>query len=471
MRALSLAIVLALAAPRANAQPAPAAGAPQPPPQPTPPPPPAAAPPPDAGEPVLSPQELARRIDILWAKERELERGQRVADATHDEVRSLIPLSHFIKVFVDVGAFAVGGDGSGIRSDLGNLVFSKYKGRIAGQWVFMGDPLSTAINALGEPADTSDSRELKTDTIKSKGRPSLIVNSVGLSIAKDVGHRFSIASLAELLPRTGGALLDVELAYVEYRPFDSVNFAIDAGKVDSVLGIEYRFQDAPRRTTVTPSLICRYLCGRPYGIRLSLVRGPFSTYATITDGDSFQDRFEPHLSLHANTMPTGSAHVQWLLPFGQGLEIGASGAFGPQDNQPDIPVDQWHVGFDLRLSDFHRFDAFAELVRGRQDGAGTPEIPCGLAPCLDYKGGYLLVDRRMNTWLMPYVRVDWRDAVHVNGAQFAYESHVLRATVGVHLALTYRIVGKVEYTFNHELDGIPQFPDDILTSSLVVATD
>ena len=464
MRALIVAFALVVGAAAGRAQPAPV----QPPVQQ---PPPAPVQPPPPAEPPPTPEELARRIELLWRKQRALERDARIATATHDEVSSLLPLAHFITVFVDVGAFAVAGDGSGIRSDLGNFYFPKYLGQVPGQWVFMGDPLSTAINALGEPADTSDSRELKTDTIHSHGHPSLIVNSVGLSIAKDVGHGFSIASLAEFLPRPGADLLDVEVAYIEYRPFPDVNFAIDAGKVDSVLGIEYRSQDAPRRVTVTPSLICRYTCARQLGIRLQYVRGPFSAYATVTDGNSFQREFEQQLSLHGSAAPTGALHVQWLLPFGQGLELGASGAFGPQDDQPDLGVHQWHVGVDLRLSDFHRFDVYGELVRGKQEGAGMAGLPCGIAPCLDYKGGYLLVDRRMNTWLEPYVRLDWRDAVHVNGAVFAYESHVIRATIGVHVALTYRILGKVEYTFNHELDGIPQFPDDVLTSSLVVATD
>ena len=50
-------------------------------------------------------------------------------------------------------------------------------------------------------------------------------------------------------------------------------------------------------------------------------------------------------------------------------------------------------------------------------------------------------------------------------------SHVARATFGARFALTSRILGKIEYTYNRELGGIPQFPDDILTSSGVVATD
>src|SRR5262249_51181023 len=153
---------------------------------------------------------------------------------------------------VDAGAFAVGGDGSGIRSDYGHLYYPRYANTISGQWVFMGDPLSTTINSLGEPADTSDSREIKTDTVNSSGRPSLIVNSVGLSIGKDVGHDISVAVLAELLPRPDHDILDVELANIQWRPpLDTGDLVVFAGKIDSVLGVEYRNQDAFKRLGVT----------------------------------------------------------------------------------------------------------------------------------------------------------------------------------------------------------------------------
>ena len=76
----------------------------------------------------------------------------------------------------------------------------------------------------------------------------------------------------------------------------------------------------------------------------------------------------------------------------------------------------------------------------------------------------------MNNWLQPYVRLDWRSAVHQQGADFVYESHSIRSTIGVHLELTNRIVGKLEYNWNHEL-GVPNFPHDVLTTSIVVSTE
>jgi hypothetical protein len=428
----------------------------------------------DAGsavvEPPPSPAELAERIDDQEQRVRTLESKARVTESFNEDVGKLRWLSSFLTVFVDVGAFVVGGDGSGIRSDLGHVYYPKYAGRTAGQWVFVGDPESTAINSLGEPADTSDSRELKTDTIRSHGRPSLIVNTLGLAIGKYVGHGVSVSALAELMPRPGATLLDVPLAHIDYRPLHTVDLLISVGKVDSVLGVEYRSQDAPRRLSVTPSLIGRYTSGRPLGAEARLVEGRLSVSGGVFASDLFDQRFEPKLELHASDLPTIAGHVQWMLPVGQGLEVGVSGAAGPQDNQPSTSVAQWHVGIDAQLRDLHGWDAVAEYVQGLQQGQ-TMAAPCDLAPCLSYKGAYVLVDRRIAEGFTPYVRLDWRSAVHEHGADFVYESHVARATIGAHFEMTNTIIGKIEYTFNHELDGIPQFADDVLTTSIVVTTE
>jgi hypothetical protein len=440
----------------------------QPPAPPPPPPPPAVPAPPD---PALQKklEELDQRVQKV---EDDLAQAKDDNAYLEDKVKELLPLSGRLSGYVDIGFFGTTGNGAGTRSDLAGVYFPEYVGKVPGSWVFMGDPLSTAINSLGEPADTSDSREVATDTLHSGGHPSLILNSLGLAIRKDVTDEISVWSLAELLPRPTGDRLDVELAYIEYQPkLDNLDLRIQAGKVDSVLGIEYRSQDAPRRLTVTPSLIGRYTSGRELGIDARLVSGPISASAALVNGDFFDRRFEPTPSLHANALPTGAAHLQYTLPVGNGLEVGVSGAVGPQTNQPDLDILQWHIGFDLRLTDFHQFDVQAEYVQGLLQGKTVSPTPCDAAPCLDYKGAYLLVDHRVSPHFTPYARIDWRDAVHENGATFVYESHVLRQTIGARLSLTSRILWKLEYTFNEELDNIPSFADDIITTSVVVATD
>ncbi len=440
-------------------------------------------------EPPVPPQqpapqaEPAPALDDVLAQMDELEHKvkslQDQLSTVKAEQRDMRWMPRFITVFVDVGAFAVAGDGSGIRSDVGHIYFPQWAGKVPGPWVFMGDTLSTAINSNGDPADTSDSREIPTDNLKSHGHPSLIANAVGLSIAKAVTDHIAVSGLVELLPRPGSDRLDIELASIDYRPYtdSDVVLLISAGKINSVLGIEYRYQDAVKRLGITPSEICKYTCGRPIGVRAQLEKGALSVSGSITNDDNFDKRFEPEETLHANVLPTVAGHVQWRFPVGAGLELGVSGALGPQTNQPDESVPQWHLGADLRLYDLGGYEVMAEYVQGHQDGKTSTTAlvmgtaPCDLAPCLDYKGAYVLVDRRVNGHVIPYVRFDLRDAVHDSGVQFVYESHVMRATVGLHLELTSRILGKIEYTFNREFDGIPEFPDDVLTSSLVVATD
>ena len=154
---------------------------------------------------------------------------------------------------------------------------------------------------------------------------------------------------------------------------------------------------------------------------------------------------------------------------------------GNLDGQSTLRVHQWHYGLDARLVDLAGWDVTAEFVQGKQQGSttgdpatdrmlGIERAACDVAACLRYKGAYVLVDHAVTSWLTPYVRFDWRDAVHRSGADFVYESHTVRSTVGLHMSMTSRIVAKVEYIWNHEL-GVPDFPHDVLTSSIVVATD
>jgi hypothetical protein len=68
---------------------------------------------------------------------------------------------------------------------------------------------------------------------------------------------------------------------------------------------------------------------------------------------------------------------------------------------------------------------------------------------------------------MPYARADYRHALHTSGASFVYRSELMRATGGLRFDLGTHIVIKGEYTHIVELDPVPPFPNDVLTSSLV----
>src|SRR5262245_43901209 len=119
-------------------------------------------------------------------------------------------------------------------------------------------------------------------------------------------------------------------------------------------------------------------------------------------------------------MKTAGGRLSYRFPLAGGLELGASGAIGAQDNQPDSAVVQWHDGFDAQFEGGNVVAA-AEFVLGRAPGSTEPgRAACDVAPCLSYRGAYGQLGYRVANWLTPYARVDWRDALHRNGASFVY---------------------------------------------------
>jgi hypothetical protein len=352
--------------------------------------------------------------------------------------------------------------------------------------VFLGDPLSTAINARGEPADTGPSRAVTFNPVHNGGASSAIVNALNLGLFGNLGPNLTLNAMVDFVPRSRnvsdpnglfvGDFIDVKLAYLEYTlPIERFDLRLSVGKFDSVLGIEYRTQESPDRYGVTPSLICRYTCGRPLGVKL---RGRFAddllvVNIAVTNGSHMTEGFPFENEIDVNDMKTVAGRISTKLPIFAGLEIGASGAIGAQDFQPDNLVPQWHAGADLHLT-IRDFDLRGEFVIGSADGkaqpaaGGVPALPCAVAPCLSYKGAYGQAFYRIFNWLGVYARVDWRDAFHRNGSSFLYVSKLWRATGGLRLELGANVILKAEYTFNQEIAPIPYIPNDVFTSSMVV---
>ena len=143
--------------------------------QPAPPPPEPEGP---ANAPLAEPPPAAAVDDSTQARLDALEqRLQAVEDelaATKDDnsyleekLRALLPLSGKLGGYLDVGFFATTGNGAGTRSDLVGMYFPEYVGIVPESWVFMGDPLSTAVNSRGDVADTGESRAVVFDPIDS----------------------------------------------------------------------------------------------------------------------------------------------------------------------------------------------------------------------------------------------------------------------------------------------------------------
>src|SRR5689334_17404717 len=177
-------------------------------------------------------------------------------DDLRAQVTALSALKGRLSGYLDVGWFYVSGDGSGIRTDPAGTIYPQYA--YAAPWLFLGDPLSTAINARGEPATTGTSRAVTLDPIKSQG-PSFLVNTAALDLFAGVHDDLSVTAFIDFLPRGRtvsdpngvflGDYLDVKLAFAEWQPHvPGGALALQAGKFDSVVGYEYRVQEAPDRT-------------------------------------------------------------------------------------------------------------------------------------------------------------------------------------------------------------------------------
>ncbi|MDB4964241.1 MAG: uncharacterized protein JWP01_4240 [Myxococcales bacterium] len=416
----------------------------------------------------------------LAALEEELANAKDDSTYLEEKLSALLPLAGKLGGYVDVGFFATSGNGAGTRSDLIGLYFPEYLAAgVPGSWVFMGDPLSTTVNSRGDVADTGESRAIVFDPINSRGNSTFLVNSVNLALFAALSDSAAATVSIDFLPRArdisdinglfAGDYLDVKLAYGEWKPrLDDVELSLQAGKFDSVLGFEYRSLESPDRTGVTPSLICRYTCGRPVGLKArAKIADAVVVNVAVTNGSHFSEGFTFANETDTNQLKTVAGRVSYLV--GGKAEIGASGAFGAQDYQADDGVYQWHAGADLHV-DVKDVEITAEYVKGKARGQTTPGMlaRCDLAPCLAYQGAYGQVAYRLTNTFIPYARVDWRDALHESGASFVYISELVRGTLGVRAEIGTRVILKVEGTVNRELGRIPQFPNDVVTSSLVI---
>jgi hypothetical protein len=382
--------------------------------------------------------------------------------------------------YLDVGFFWVQGDGTGVRPDLGHATLG-LDDVAPDVWVFLGDPLSTAINARGDVADAGDSQAVALDAIRSNGNPTFLVNTFNVAPSIGLGERVLVEGMVDFLPRGrmqadyGETALrdhvDIKLANIRWNaPTRRFGLALSAGKIDSVFGREYRIQEAPDRLTVTPSLMCRYTCGRPLGVKSRwtfLRERQLAVNVSVTNGSTMQESFGVTSVREHNILKTGAGRISYRFPVGSGLEIGASGLVGAQDLQPRNDVLQWQYGVDVHL-DVRGLELTGEFVQVNMPGRDGPgRAPCAITQCLEAMSAYGLVGYRVTNWFVPVFRTDWRDARHTHGGVFHYESHLVRFTPGVRFEAGNHVVIKAEYTINRELGRIPQFPNDVFTSSVV----
>ena len=141
----------------------------------------------------------------------------------------------------------------------------------------------------------------------------------------------------------------MDIAQVEWLPTDIAATSIFVGKIDSVLGIEYRDRKANRRFGITPSLIARYTTGPALGLKVRTKLGNddgLVLAGALTNGSNTTEQFHFYDEMDSNAGKTAAAgSAIRLLPLR--LELGASGSAGPQDRSTNTQHLMWFFGADL----------------------------------------------------------------------------------------------------------------------------
>jgi hypothetical protein len=428
------------------------------------------------GDPAdLDPAPLAERVEVL---EQQLDGTKRLATGRVPTVT--------VSGFIDFGFFVPQGNGAGTVQDLGPAAGRHFPGladRYA--WVFLGDLLAPAVNSRGEPADLGNAPGVdRFDTIHSHGAPGFILNEVNLNLSSALAERALATASVNFAPRSGndfrlGDSFDLDLAQLEWMPTQSRRTSIFAGKIDSVLGLEYRHRKAHRRFGVTPSLLARYTTEPALGVKVRSKLGDndwLVLAAALTNGSNGYEAFHFHDELDSNAGKTASARISVAPPLPVAVELGASGAYGSQDRALDSRHALWFAGADAQLH-LHDFDLRGEFLIGR--GAGeidaVYEPPHRVYGLRLAKAGYVEAEWMLTPVFGLLGRAELRDALvwlgnpdAPGGGERVYVTKSWRATLGARAAINQHVIVKAEYLHNGEYGGVPAIRNDMFTSSLVL---
>jgi hypothetical protein len=372
--------------------------------------------------------------------------------------------------YVDFGFFVPQGDGAGYVQDYGHATLPQYSPYT---WVFMGDILATAVNSRGEVADLGSAPGVdRFDSINSRGAPGFVLNEFNTRLRVTPVPNAIITTSVNFTPRTGsnfslGDVFDLDIAQLEWLPTESRNTSIFVGKIESVLGIEYRDRKSDRRFGITPSLIARYTTGTALGLK---VRSKFGNddwlviAAALTNGSNTTEQFEFYDETDSNAGKTGSARISIRPPLPFRLELGVSGSYGAQDRTTSNLHPMWFFGPDL-LAEIGSVDVKAAWLKGGADGDPAQDV----YRLQLHGGGYLEVDAMLTPTWGAIARAEYRDALVSLGLDRLYVTQSWRATVGGRCVFTSWAALKAEYLHNGEFGKIPQIRNDVFTSSLVLS--
>jgi hypothetical protein len=373
--------------------------------------------------------------------------------------------------YIDFGFYVPQGNGAGYVQDFGHQVYPEYRDRFG--WLFLGDILAPAVNSRGEVADLGDAPGVdRYDSINSRGSPGFVLNELNVTLRSALGTSAIISASLDFTPRTGsdfhlGDVFDLDLAQIEWLPTESQKTSVFAGKIDSVIGIEYRDRKADRRFGITPSLIARYTTGTALGLKVRTKLGDddvFVLAAALTNGSNTTEQFHFYDELDSNAGKTLSGRAAVHLPLSFDAEIALSGSYGPQDRSTSNQHAMWFFGPDL-LAHPGPVDVKLQWLTGHGAGEAVQQV-YGLEL---HGGGYLEVDTMFTPSFGMLGRIEYRDALVWLGNERGYLTKSWRATVGGRWVITARATLKAEYLHNGEYGRGPQVSNDVFTSSLVLS--
>ncbi len=349
------------------------------------------------------------------------------------------------------------------------------------------DAFAPAVNSRGDVASTAHDDRLVNGFLPRSvgigGRPSFLLNTVALDFKYvSPSAPLTIFTRVLALPRfsaSGDATrFLVEQAFGRIIPFDSLELALAVGKFDSVFGIEYLDNEANIRTGITPSLIARYTTGQSLGaklfyrLQLAPLWSALSLNVAATNHGSFIESLQTaDASLTGVPVVTARLGYELNLPHVQ-MKLGASGAYGPRNDQSDRGAKLQLHGADFRLALFGLY-VNVEAVQVDEDAGAAKTTPTGpqlVASGFHARGFYaqLAYAFALETAgplhkITPYARYEQRQA-HFEGFD---QIKVDRLTAGVRFEVWDALIVKGEWLVNRELAGAPNVPNNVQTASVV----
>jgi hypothetical protein len=348
------------------------------------------------------------------------------------------------------------------------------------------DTFAPAVNSRGDVASTNSNGRFVNGFLPRSagigGNASFLLNTLDVDLKyTPTTAPLMVFSRVQFLPRFTGSgdetRVYVEQAFGRLVPFDSQEFALSAGKFDSVFGIEYLDNEANIRTGVTPSLVARYTTGQSIGVKLfyriqiEALQSAVSLNVAATNSGNFVEALQPpDASLTGE--PVGAGRLGYELNTrGIQAKLGASGMTGPRNDQALQAAHQTAYGFDARVAVAGVY-LNAEYVHVDEGEGGPKTTSLGEFPIsssFNARGGYLQLAYALPFSVGPlrkltvYGRYDHRHAWFEGFTPITVD----RFTGGLRLDLWESLILKAEYLDNRELAGAPTVANNVFTSSLV----